>query len=231
MKRFRRGIDPDLFTPTAANHSFLRSHFGITGGINLLHCGRVSKEKNVDFLAEVYEALLAENQNVNLIMAGDGPYLEEFRQKMRGLPKVHFAGRLSRPELPKLYASCDMLVFPSVTETFGLVVLEAQACGLPAIVSNFGGPQEIIINEKTGFIAQASNLGEWKNKIQEIMTMIACYPELYQEMRFNSRNNAIENFSWDLVLKDVFARSVVTPSHDTYNPFGDIIQAKKSTHA
>ena len=56
MKRFRRGIDPNLFTPASASQAFLTSRFGITGGFTLLHCGRVSKEKNVDFLAEVYEA-------------------------------------------------------------------------------------------------------------------------------------------------------------------------------
>jgi len=233
MKRFRRGIDPDLFTPASASQAFLTSRFGITGGFTLLHCGRVSKEKNVDFLAEVYEAVLAENQNVNLIMAGNGPYLEEFQQKMRGFPKVHFAGRLSRPELPKLYASCDALVFPSVTETFGLVVLEAQACGLPAIVSNFGGPQEIIVNGTTGFVAHANDCEDWKNKILGIMTMIASYPELYQEMRFNSRNNAVENYSWDRVLKDIFSKvstenTSASRGHASYNPFGDILQEMRS---
>ena len=227
MKPFRRGIDPDLFAPTTDGQAYLASRFGIKDGVTLLHCGRVSKEKNVDFLAEVYEALIAENPDVNLIMAGNGPYLEEYQSKMAGFPRVYFAGRQHRRELPRLYGSCDMLVFPSVTETFGLVVLEAQACGLPAIVSNFGGPQEILINEKTGFIAEANNREDWKIKIQKIMMMIASYPELYQEMRFNSRNNAVENYNWDLVLKDIFAR---TPGESlasqqgrvSYNPFGDI---------
>ena len=186
LRMFRRGIDPAVFAPMPSG-DYLSSTFNISDGITLLHCGRVSKEKSLDFLADVYEAVVAECPAVNLLFVGDGPYLDAFRTRMKKNRRVYFAGRMERGSLPALYSSCHFLVFPSVTDTFGMVVLEAQSCGLPALVSDFGGPQEIILSGKTGFVAEAGNRDAWKNAIENILTMIRSYPKLYLEMRAGAR--------------------------------------------
>jgi len=225
----RRGIDPVIFAPKAAS-GHLAPAFNINDGITLLHCGRVSKEKNLDFLADAYEAVIAKHPAVNLIFAGDGPYYGSLYARMKKHGRVVFTGRMNRSDLPELYSSCHCLVFPSVTDTFGMVVLEAQACGLPAIVSDFGGPKEIIVNGKTGFVAEANNLESWKNTIDGIITMITSYPRLYLEMRVEARRHAVETYNWDLVLDDLFRRtpdeSWPDREQDQYVPFGDIINCE-----
>jgi glycosyltransferase involved in cell wall biosynthesis len=226
LRRFRRGINPSVFAPVASREYLLRT-FGITDGITLLHSGRVSKEKNLDFLSTVYESVIKTYPKVNLIFAGDGPYYDEYRKKMRQHKRVFFTGRVDRASLPSLYSASNLLVFPSITDTFGMVVLEAQSCGLPALVSNFGGPQEIILNGKTGFIGESNNLEDWINKIAGIISMIESYPKLYLEMRVEARRHIMKNFNWDLVLEDIFGntQNELKYSHDQeqLSPFGDIV--------
>jgi glycosyltransferase involved in cell wall biosynthesis/predicted metal-dependent phosphoesterase TrpH len=225
LRQFKRGIDPSLFCP-GTQTNFLGKTFGITDGVTLVHSGRVSKEKNLDFLAEVYENLIKKYPDVNLVFAGDGPYFEEYKEKMKKFPRVFFAGRMERKNLPALYSASNLLVFPSVTDTFGMVVLEAQSCGLPALVSDFGGPQEIIINKKTGFIAEANNLCEWCDSLEEFIEMVHTNPLLYLEMRQEARNHISQTYTWDLVLQDIFGTSFnqrsQIPESDLMTPYGDM---------
>lgn len=208
IKMFNRGINPQTFSPIGSRE-YLKKKFGIVDGITLLHSGRVSHEKNLDFLADVYAELLKEDPSVNLIFAGDGPYFGEYRKKMRKFKRVYFAGRMPRAELPALYASSQLLVFPSVTDTFGMVVLEAQSCGTPAVVSSIGGPQEIIINGKTGFVADASSVNDWTSTLIGIFELINNYPQVYLEMRAASRKHVMQTYSWDAVLEDIFSTEAI----------------------
>jgi glycosyltransferase involved in cell wall biosynthesis/predicted metal-dependent phosphoesterase TrpH len=208
MVKFRRGIDPVVFSPRSRSDAAVRDACGFGDGTTLLYAGRVSKEKSVDFLARVYENILRNNRAVNLLFAGDGPYLEEFREKMRPFYRVAFLGRVPRHELPALYSTADLLVFPSVTDTFGMVVLEAQACGLPAVVSDVGGPKEIVVPGKTGFVAKADDSQAWANKIEGIISMKTYYPELYEEMRLGARQHVLDAFRWDLVLRDIYGSAI-----------------------
>jgi glycosyltransferase involved in cell wall biosynthesis len=93
---------------------------------------------------------------VHLVIVGDGPYLNDMKAALAGLP-VTFTGILEGEELTQAYASSDLFVFPSTTDTFGNVVLEAQASGLPVIVTDQGGPQENLIPDKTGIIFPAND--------------------------------------------------------------------------
>ena len=222
IRHFRRGIDPSVFAPVASKE-FLAGAFGITDGVTLLHSGRVSREKNIDFLAEVYGSLIKQDPAVNLIFAGDGPYFNEFKGKMKSFSRVFFAGRLDRKDLAPLYSASDLLVFPSITDTFGMVILEAQSCGLPAIVSDFGGPKGIIVNGKTGFVAKANDCAVWQDKIEGVIEMINRYPRLYLEMRAESRRHCVETYTWDVVLEDIFgktaAESWTDGEHGDYSTF------------
>lgn len=94
--------------------------------------------------------------DIQFVFVGDGPYLEELRGMMEGLPAV-FTGYKEGEELSAIYAGCDLFVFPSTTDTFGNVVLEAQASGMPVIVTDMGGPRENVIHQKTGLIVKADS--------------------------------------------------------------------------
>ena len=155
IRFFPRVVDLNFFHPAKKN-GFLQKSFQIKGGINLLYVGRISKEKNLSFLGNVFTLLSRSWNQVRLIVVGNGPYLEEFKHKMKGTP-CFFTGYLTGEELAGVYASCDLFVFPSQTDTFGNVVLEAQASGLPVIVTDQGGPKENMLPGKTGLIVRAGS--------------------------------------------------------------------------
>ena len=122
--------------------------------IKVLYVGRVSKEKNLDVLARAIRQVGWLRKNIRFIIVGDGPYLEEMKRELRPTSTL-FTGYLTGDDLSRAYASGDLFVFPSGTDTFGNVVLEAQASGLPVIVTDKGGPRENLIPGETGLIVPA----------------------------------------------------------------------------
>ena len=155
VRLYPRGIDIQRFSPEKRN-GFLASRYGLEDVCALLYVGRVSKEKNLDSLVEAYRALRAETDRAHLVVVGDGPYLADMRASLEGLPCT-FTGVLKGDDLAAAYASSDLFVFPSTTDTFGNVVLEAQACGLPVIVSDRGGPRENMLPGQTGLMVKAND--------------------------------------------------------------------------
>ncbi|MEJ2642043.1 MAG: glycosyltransferase [Desulfosarcinaceae bacterium] len=153
---YPRGIDTERFNPGKRN-GYLQKHHGISGGLNLLYVGRVSKEKNLHLLVEAMRRMSPQYPELNLIVAGEGPYLAEMKAALRHLPCT-FAGYVCGKPLEQLYASCDFFVFPSTTDTFGNVVLEAQASGLPVIVTDRGGPQENMVPDETGLVVAGDDV-------------------------------------------------------------------------
>jgi glycosyltransferase involved in cell wall biosynthesis len=156
IRAFPRGVDTDRFHPAKRDDRYLKNELGINAGIKLLYVGRISKEKNLHLLVEVYKSLMEKHKDIQFVFVGDGPYLKELQGMMEGLPAV-FTGYKEGEELSAIYAGCDLFVFPSATDTFGNVVLEAQASGVPVIVTDMGGPQENLINQKTGLIVKADS--------------------------------------------------------------------------
>ncbi len=116
---------------------YLWRRYGLDDSVKFLYVGRVSKEKNLEVLAMSFTAIVDAGNVCCLIIAGDGPFRKELELLLQGYP-VLFTGFLSGEELHTTYASSDVFVFPSTTDTFGNVVLEAQASGLPVIVSDEG---------------------------------------------------------------------------------------------
>lgn len=151
---YPRGVDVERFHPSKRNGFFLNYHAG--SGKKLLYVGRVSQEKGLDHLAAAYKTISKIRPDVTLVVVGDGPYLDQMRSQLRGTSAI-FTGVLSGSRLESAYASADMFVFPSATDTFGNVVLEAQASGLPCIVTDQGGPCENIIPDETGLVIPAHN--------------------------------------------------------------------------
>ncbi len=136
----------------------------------LLYCGRVSAEKNLPMLVDAYKKLCAKRhpRDVALIVVGDGPYLAAMRGALADLP-AYFLGTRGHEDLARLYASADLFVFPSRTDTLGQVVMEAQASGLPALVSEEGGPKEIIENGVSGLTLSGADASRWAEAIDELL--------------------------------------------------------------
>jgi glycosyltransferase involved in cell wall biosynthesis len=153
IRQFPRGINIERFHPNKRNRE-IESQYQLGGRPRLLYVGRISKEKDLPMLAHVFKNKIRPLFDVSMVVVGDGPYLEEMKDELKDTPCV-FTGYQDGDELASLYAACDLFVFPSATDTFGNVVLEAQASGLPVIVTDSGGPQENVIPQQTGFIIPA----------------------------------------------------------------------------
>jgi glycosyltransferase involved in cell wall biosynthesis len=161
------GVDIERFHPGKRDPAIWR-RFGINGAEKLLYVGRLSKEKNLGLLADMYRRVSAERQDLSLVIVGDGPYRQELRSLFNGHP-VHFTGYLDGEELAAVYASADLFVFPSTTDTSGNVVLEAQASGLPVIVSDRGGPRENIREGETGLVAEGTNAESFSRAVRVLL--------------------------------------------------------------
>lgn len=144
---WRRGVDNHRFNPGKRDHE-LRKSIGV-GPDDILTCyaGRLANEKNLAMLFDAWQGL-ADHDNCHLLVIGDGPLRE--RLEARSTPKVIFAGYRYGEELASMYASSDLFVFPSLSETFGNVVLEAMASGLPVIAYDVQGPKDIVRDRQTG---------------------------------------------------------------------------------
>lgn len=144
-----RGVDAERFRPESDGRFF--GELGLARQFKILYVGRVSREKSLDVLAEAFRQVHARRPDARLIVVGDGPYLEEMRAATADLPVV-YTGYLQGEELTSAYAGADLFVFPSATDTFGNVVLEAQASGLPVVVTSSGGPREAMQPGRTGLV-------------------------------------------------------------------------------
>jgi len=144
---WQRGVDTDLFRPQLRNPAMRQRLLGghsDTGKL-LLYIGRLSAEKQIERIRPVLESL----PDARLALVGDGPHRAKLEEHFAGLP-VQFVGYLAGEELAAAYASGDAFVFPSSTETLGLVLLEAMAAGCPVVGANRGGIPDIVTDGTNG---------------------------------------------------------------------------------
>lgn len=168
-----RGLDTDAFNRQKHHRSdFWRSR-GAVAPV-LLYVGRVSKEKELAFLVDVARALHDKGVKFSLAVVGDGPYRDEMQTL---LPKAIFTGVLKGEVLSQAYASADVFVFPSTTDTFGNVILEAMASGLPVVVSDVGGPRELVTHSRQGRVARGRDLAHWCDTLTEMLASPASLAE------------------------------------------------------
>jgi glycosyltransferase involved in cell wall biosynthesis len=160
-----RGVDFKNFHPDkAAGGAWIAAGLP-KDGIKLLYVGRVSREKNLDVLADAFPSLAARVPGLSLTIVGAGPYLEGLKARFAGRKDVHFTGVVHGDSLSGIFASADMLVFPSLTDTFGNSVVEALASGVPCITSDEGGPMEIIVDGECGLVFAHKVAGDLETKI------------------------------------------------------------------
>uniref|UniRef100_A0A7C3IG96 Glycosyltransferase family 4 protein n=1 Tax=Gracilinema caldarium TaxID=215591 RepID=A0A7C3IG96_9SPIR len=158
------GIDNSFFYPQPDGANKLRydlaeKYPALAEGPILLFVGRLGHEKNVRLLLEAFMRVHKEIPNANLVFVGNGPVLGELKSRTHeaGLdPFVHFTGYVHRNELPLYYAMATIFTFPSVTETQGLVTIEAMLCGTPVVGVNRMGTAEVMAGEKGGLLAENS---------------------------------------------------------------------------
>ena len=160
-----RGLDTRLFEPAKRDRSFWSARGLRDGEIGMLFVGRVSKEKNLDLIVSAARRLAERGTPVRPLIVGDGPYLGEMQ---RLLGDSIFTGYLGGEDLARAYASADFFVFPSTTDTFGNVILEAQASGIPVIVSDVGGPRDLVDHGVDGFITKANDPGDLAAAIRRL---------------------------------------------------------------
>jgi len=158
MKRVRvlgRGVDTRTFHP-AYRSSSLRQAWGAgPDDVVFLAVGRVSAEKNLDRLADLVDGV----PTCKIVVVGDGPYRSTLARRLG--PSVIFTGQLRGAALATAYASSDVFAFPSLTDTFGQVLQEAMASGLPVLAMRAGGTPEIIDDGTTGLLCRPSAPGAW----------------------------------------------------------------------
>ncbi len=184
-----RWVDHDHFHPQNRMEGFWRE-FGLedeTNKVKFIYIGRVAVEKDLYTLAHAYKKLLERQPAAHLIIVGDGPYLNKLKALLNEVP-VTFTGFLSGNLLAKCCASADVKVFPSTTDTWGNAVLEAQASGLPVIVSSKGGPQELMEVKQTGLKFKAKDIDNLADVMEQLMD-----DELRQTMAKNARQYILDN--------------------------------------
>jgi glycosyltransferase involved in cell wall biosynthesis/predicted metal-dependent phosphoesterase TrpH len=145
--RWERGVDVARFDPAKADRDVF------PGEIKVLYSGRLTREKGVDLLAETFIRAHAADPRLHLLLAGGGPEEGELRQRLGG--RATFLGWLGGEDLPRAYASADAFLFCSSTDTYGQVILEAAASGLPVVAVAEGGPAALIENRHTGLLCRA----------------------------------------------------------------------------
>lgn len=182
-----RGVDTETFSPVERVRN--------DGVFRLGFCGRLQPEKNVRLLVDLEKGLIAAGKtDYEFLIVGDGSERAWLEQNLK---KVKFTGFLEGAELSAAYAKMDAFVFPSETDTFGNVVQEAFAAGVPAIVANVGGPKYIVRHGVTGFVAQ--DIGDFVSFSLELINN----PARQREMSQAARAFVLAR-SWDSVFESVY---------------------------
>jgi len=198
LRVMTRGVDSDFFRPEKRDETFF-DRLGCRGDIKFLYVGRVSREKDLDCLIAAFDRLCERGYSACLAIVGDGPYRHELAARCQDRPIV-FTGVMEGEALATAYASADAMVFPSTTDTFGNVVLEAHASGLPVIVTDRGGPAEIVSRHESGLIVPCAA----PEAMADAMERLSQSPELRAELRARGLRQAAE-CTWQRVLDQLWS--------------------------
>ncbi|TKD68013.1 glycosyltransferase family 4 protein [Pseudalkalibacillus hwajinpoensis] len=193
LNLWQRGVDCDLYSPRRKNES-IRERYQIKEKYILLFVSRLAPEKNLVTLQNIMWKL-PENmkREIRWVVVGDGPAMPHFQHN---LPfNVTFTGYKQGHELSELYATADLFIFPSATETFGNVALESLASGTPVIAAKAGGLTDVISDERNGLFCSPYNTEEY---IQAISRLLLDQTER-KMMGYEGRRYALTQ-SWDAIF-------------------------------
>lgn len=166
LKLWQRGIDTQLFNPKKKNANYIRQ-LTKNEKPTVLFVSRIVWEKNIKTLIEIYQHIYAQKLGYNFIVVGEGTAKATAMQEM---PNAIFLGKKTHQELAILYASADVFVFPSVSETYGNVVVEALASGLPCVIADGGGSASLIEQGVNGFKCHPENAAGYVYYLKKILS-------------------------------------------------------------
>lgn len=190
-----RGVDSNFFNPNKRCNK-LRNSWGLNeeNQFAAIFVSRIAPEKNIPLAIESFKIILKNNPNNKCILIGDGPEKEKLQKKY---PEFIFTGMLKGEALSKYYASGDLFIFPSLTETFGNVIPEALSSALIPIAYNYAAPKELIKNSHNGYLAQYGNKNDFLKKVEEAISN----KNNWASLKFNARKTAAE-LKWPNIIND-----------------------------
>jgi len=198
-----RGVDTLLFDPARRSDELRRGWGAGPESLVVLHVGRLAQEKNLPTLAAVHRVARRNNPAVRLVLVGDGPARKWLQVQC---PDAHFAGMRSGDDLAAHYASGDLFVFPSLTETFGNVTPEAMASGLPVLAYNYAAAGTLIRSGHNGVLAR---FGDTLDFVDRAARLVQDRARL-REMGLRARETACA-MGWDRIveqIESVFAATI-----------------------
>lgn len=202
---WQRGVDATLFHPARRSTAWRQRMAGSDERPIALYVGRLSHEKNLNVLTEAWNAL--RGRDAHLVIVGDGPARSDLQQALQG-SSVTFTGYLQGEALAEAYASSDLFAFPSRTETFGQVVLEAMASGLAVLGFDADGVRDLVRDGETGRLATDDAF------TREFLTLMDA-PQLRSQMSLQARE-AAEQRTWTSVMDGLLCEyERIIEEHDT----------------
>jgi N-acetyl-alpha-D-glucosaminyl L-malate synthase BshA len=192
------GIDTSKYK---LNRKKIRQNFGLKNEKIILYIGTLKPVKGVKYLIAAFKKISEEFPNTKLFIVGDGserPKLEKLSKKLRLEDKVIFFGKKSNDEIPNFAIASDILVLPSLSESFGVTLLEAMAAGLPIVASKVGGVPEIIKEGRNGFLVKPKNPAAIADRLKVLLEN----PDIRKKI---SRNNLkdVKKYSWNKIAKEI----------------------------
>lgn len=191
LKIWARGIDTDRFSPSFCDFTWRAQHGVSDDELIITFVSRLVWEKNLKLFADVVNRLQASYPKLKALVVGEGPAMEEVKELM---PHAVFTGFLEGEELAKAYASSDIFFFPSDTETFGNVTLEAMASGLPSVVADATGSRSLVSHGVSGFVIPVESSDKFYTFIEKLIND--------EKLRMKMSASAIEKadeYSWSAV--------------------------------
>ncbi len=195
MRLWTRGVDHDRFNPARRSQEWRRARGIADDDVVIAYAGRLVAEKNMAVMARVFAGLKARGVAHRTLLLGDGPEAGWMR---KALPETVFAGFLHGDELATGYASSDIFFFPSITETFGNVTLEAMASGLPSVTADATGSRSLVREGETGFLVPVDR----EDQMIERLVQLLSDGQMRKKFGARAREIAICEHEWD----GIFAR-------------------------
>ncbi len=206
VRLWTRGVDTERFDPAKRSADWRRAHGVGDGEVVVLFASRLVREKRLGTLVDMFERLNAAGVGHRAVIVGDGP---ERGALEAALPGALFLGFLTGEDLPRAYANADLFVFPSDTETFGSVTLEAMASGLPTLCSDATGSRSLVEPGVTGFLEPADSGEAFFARAKTLIE----HADLRRAMSVAARARSLR-FSWDEAMAMLLERyrAVALPS-------------------
>ena len=204
------GVDVDRFTPAKRSASWRARHGFAENDVVIAFVGRLVQEKGLQTFVDVIRELRSRSIPHRVLIVGEGPAEPELR---RQLPSAVFTGRLSGDDLATAFASADVFFFPSASETFGLVTLEALASGLATVVADATGSKDIVRNERDGLVVSPNDTAGFADRIENLILK----PEQRRRFSVAGVQRATE-YRWPIVLQRMVERFIDESGESTRKP-------------